>query len=367
MNKMKNKKIALVGFRLNTGGSERVMANLSNFFHDRGLEVHIIIFHDDLGYDYSGTVFNLGKFKSENNSIFNKIKRFYHFNNYIKKHQFDFVIDFRFRINIIQEYLISKWIYKIKAIYTVHSSQLYFYMPNYTWLTKLIYGLSYKMVSITDKMQSLIYEKHQLNNLTTIYNPINIKQIQDKSNENINMDFEFIIGVGHFNTNQKQFDKLIFAYSNSILPRKNIKLVLLGDGKNKNKLMKIAQLNNIDDMVCFLGFKANPFKYIKNSKFYAMTSLHEGLPMVLLESLACGTPVISFDCPTGPSEIIQHKRNGLLVENQNLEAFTKAMDMMISDKEMYVVCKRNATKSVEGFSIDNIGIQWLKLMKYDCF
>ncbi|MFH4965129.1 glycosyltransferase [Gaetbulibacter sp. M235] len=362
---MINKKIALVGFRLNTGGSERVMANLSNFFHDEGLEVHIIIFHDDLGYNFSGTIFNLGKYKSQSNTIFNKIKRFYYLNNYIKKHQFDFIIDFRFRINIIQELLINKWIYKAKTIYTVHSSQLYYYMPNYTPLTKLIYGLSYSIVSITKEMQRMIEEKHGLKNVITIYNPINIKQIEKEANEYLNMGFEYIISVGHFNTNQKQFDKLILAYSKSILPRKNIKLVLLGDGDKKSELIKIAQFNNIDNMICFLGFKTNPFKYIKQSKFYVMTSLHEGLPMVLLESLASGTPVISFDCPTGPSEIIQHKINGLLIENQNFEAFIKAMNEMLIDKDLYSICKKNAKESAKKFSLETIGMQWLELMKYN--
>ena len=69
------KKIALVGFRLSRGGSERVMANLSNFFDKKKIEVHIIIFHNELGYTHSGIVFNLGKLKTEKNSIFNKIRK----------------------------------------------------------------------------------------------------------------------------------------------------------------------------------------------------------------------------------------------------------------------------------------------------
>ncbi len=362
---MINKKIALVGFRLNTGGSERVMANLSNFFHDKGLEVHIIIFHDDLGYNFSGTVFNLGKYKSQSNTIFNKIKRFYYLNNYIKKHQFDFIIDFRFRINIIQELLINKWIYKAKTIYTVHSSQLYYYMPNYTPLTKLIYGLSYSIVSITKEMQRMIEAKHDLKNVITIYNPIDLIEVKKKATEKISLDFEFIIGVGQFDTDVKQFDKLIKAYSKSILPQNNIELVILGDGSKKQEFIKLTKERGVAKKVHFLGYKNNPYKYIKSAKFYVLSSSYEGMPMVLLEALACGTPIVSFDCPTGPSEIIQHKINGLLIEDQNFEAFTNAMNTMLTDKDLYSICKKNAKESAEKFSLETIGMQWLELMKYN--
>ena len=97
------KRIALVGFRLGGGGSGRVIANLSKFLSKSGLEVHIIIFHDELGYDYSGTLFNLGAYKSSANSIFNKIKRLFKLKKYVERHQFDFIIDFRFRKRILQE------------------------------------------------------------------------------------------------------------------------------------------------------------------------------------------------------------------------------------------------------------------------
>ncbi len=362
---MSNRKIALVGFRLNKGGSERVMANLSNFFSKKGIDVHIIIFHDDLGYSYSGSVFNLGKLKSDSNTIFNKIKRFYYFNNYIKKHQFDFIIDFRFRINLIQEIFIKKYIYNKKIIYTVHSSKIDSYLPNNFFLARLIYANSYKIVSITNAMQQIIEEKYQLKNMKTIYNSINIPQIINSSKKEVLLDYEYVISVGQYVNNVKQYDKLILAYSKSILPKKKIKLVLLGEGDKKEELIQVAKLNGVEKMVRFLGFKTNPYKYIRQSKFYLMTSLYEGLPMTLLEALACGTPIISFDCPTGPKEIIKHKKNGLLVENQKINEFIEAINMMFTNKDLYNICKKNAKQSVEQFSIDVIGQQWLELMNYN--
>ncbi|WP_166967632.1 glycosyltransferase [Yeosuana marina] len=362
---MRNKKIALVGFRLSTGGSEKVIANLSNFFHKKGIEVHIIIFHDEVGYEHSGTVFNLGKLKSEANTIFNKLKRFYYLNKYIKKHQFDFIIDFRFRINLIQELLISKCIYKGKTIYTVHSSKIDVYMPKQVFLTKLIYGKCYKIIAINDRMKNLIEERHQLNNVIKICNPLDVERIKTMKLEEIDLDFEFVLGAGQFSTNEKQFDKLIYAYSKSILPKKRIALVVLGEGVKKGELINKAQSYGVGPLVHFLGFKENPYKYFSKAKFFIMSSLYEGLPMVLIESLSCGTPVVAFDCPTGPKEVIQHKINGLLIEDQNIDELVKGINIMVTDQELYHICKVNSERSVEKFSLKVIGKQWLELMNYN--
>lgn len=359
---MSQKKIALVGYRLNKGGAEKVMATLSNFFYNRGLDVHLIIVLDDIKYHYSGTVVNLGKLKSKRNSIFNKAKRFWYLKKYLKQQMFDFIIDFRFRVKPIQELLIAKWLYNTKTIYTVHSSKLDAYLPSFTPLTKLIYGNSYKVISITNTMQNLIEKKHSLNNVQTIYNPINIERIKKYANKKPTLDFKYIIGVGEYYTNIKQFDILIKTYAESILIKKEIHLVILGTGKNKEYLLSIAKEYNIEQFVHLLGFKSNPYKYMKHAKFLVMSSLYEGFGMVIIEALASGTPVISFNCPTGPKEIITHKENGLLVEDQNTSKLKDSMNLFIENEELYKYCKNQALSSVDRFSIERIGKQWLALM-----
>jgi N-acetylgalactosamine-N,N'-diacetylbacillosaminyl-diphospho-undecaprenol 4-alpha-N-acetylgalactosaminyltransferase len=360
---LNKKKIALVGFRLSGGGSDRVMANLSKFFHEKGFDVHIIIFHDEIGYSYFGKIFNLGKLKSERNTIFNKIKRFYHFNKYIKKQDFNFIIDFRFRINSIQELFISKYIYsKYHTYYTVHSSKINHYMPDDKLLTGLIYGNNHEIVVVANTIKHLVEEKHQLKNVSTIYNPIDIDQISMKVNVKIELDYDYIISAGSFDTKEKQFDKLILAYSKSILPKMNIALVILGDGVRKEELMQIAKTNNVGDKVFLLGFKKNPYKYFSKAKFFVLSSKYEGMPMVLLESLASGIPVISFDCLTGPKEIIENGYNGLLIENQNIDKLIEGIDKMIKNETLYLTCKNNAKSSIEKFHLKTIGNQWLDKM-----
>lgn len=361
---MKPKKIALVGFHLSGGGGARVMANLSNYFHKQNIEVHTIIMHDEIGYEFSGILYNLGKLKSKANTIFNKIKRFYHFRKYINQENFDYVIDFRFRKRIPQEYLISRFVYnRKKTIYTIHSSKLDVYLPSSKFWTNIIYGNCYKIITIAKEMEAIIRNRYpSLTNIFTIYNPVNISAIQQKAKETIDLDFEYIIGAGTYNTNVKQFDKLIEAYSKSLLPQKGIQLLILGTGKLLNHLKAVAKKNAAVDSVHFLGFQPNPYKFFSKAKYYVLTSKFEGMPMVLIESLACNTPAVAFNCPTGPSEIIDNKKNGLLVEHQNVEALKEAFNLLENDKELYRRCKESSAKSINKFLADSVGKQWIDLM-----
>ena len=84
---------------------------------------------------------------------------------------------------------------------------------------------------------------------------------------------------------------------------------------------------------------------------------------MLIESLACETPVVAFNCFSGPSEIIVDQENGLLVENQNQEKLILAMNEMVLNEKLYYHCKQNAKLSVQRFSLETIGNQWLELMK----
>ena len=360
----KKYKIALIGFRLSGGGSDKVMATLSLFFEKNNIEVHNIIVLDEVSYRYAGKLVNLGKLKNDSNGLFNKFKRMYVLRKYLKAQDFDFIIDFRFRTKIIQELLLSRWIYNAKTIFTVHSYLIDHYMPNIPWLTRLMYNHCYANVAIVPQMRELIETTHGLKNLVTIANPVNLEEINDTINEAIDIDFDYIIAIGQYENPIKQFDKLIVSYAHSVLVKNKIHLLILGNG-DKKPLLQLAEDHNIADYVHFLGYQVNPFKYLKKARFLALTSENEGFANVLVESLACQTPAISFDCPCGPSTIIIDKYNGLLVENQSIVKFTEAMDLMITDEKLYLYCKQNALQSITPFLLENIGKQWLDLMKIE--
>ena len=360
----KKYKIALIGYRLSAGGSDRVMARLSIFFDKHGIEVHNLIVIDEVSYPYSGKLVNLGLLKNESNGWFNKFQRMKALRSYLRNNTFDFIIDFRFRIKPLQELLLARSIYNTKTIFTVHSYLIDHYMPNASWLTRLMYNHCYANVVLTQQMRSLVEQKHQLKNLVTIYNPVDAAEIDRQSDEVIALDFEYIIAVGQYENGIKQFDKLIESYSGSILPERNIHLVILGDG-DKNSLMTAIQQTKMEDKVLLVGYQDNPFKFISKAKFLVLSSKNEGLPNVIIEALACKTPVVSFRCPSGPEEVIQQGYNGLLVEDQQFDKLTEAMNTMILDEQLYQTCKSNSRASIAPFLLETVGQQWLDLMKID--
>ena len=280
----------------------------------------------------------------------------------LKLNRFDFIIDFRFRINVFQEFLISKCIYNTNKIYTIHSSHLQTFLPNSVFLANIIYKDSYKLISVSNNIKNKVSEKYGFKNLKTVYNPIELPLIETLSKDNIDVTFKYIIAVGEYHTNVKQFDKLITAYTKSRLHTNEIHLIILGKGKNENYLRDIAKQEQVENLVHFLGFQENPYKYMSRAEFLVLSSKYEGLPMVLIESLASGIPVVAFNCPYGPSEIVSNEENGLLVKDQDIEMLSKAMNRFIEDKELYNYCRSNSKSSVEKFSLNEVGKQWMKMM-----
>lgn len=358
----KNKplKICLTTVSLSGGGAERCAASLSNYFANQGFEVHNVVFAGSIIYDYSGELLHLETLKDKNNSIFSRFNRFIAFKKYFKKHQFDVVIDFRVKEFYLQEYFIHNFIYK-KFIQTIHSNNIEHYIPKNNFLANQLYKNASSLVVVSSEIEKNIQENYSFKNLTQIYNPIDFSNIESLKSEPISNDFKYILGVGRMEDNVKQFDHLMESYSNSNLPKENIKLVLLGEGKLKQKWQEFAKSLNQENNIMFLGNVQNPYSYYINALFTVMTSKYEGFPMVLLESLACETPVVSYDLHSGPNEIITQNENGILVENQNKVAMTDVLNNMVSNKELYLHCKQNAKSSVERFSLENIGNQWLQL------
>ena len=364
INPSRKYKIALIGDSLTNGGAEKVHSLLAVYFENAGMEVYNCIFCDLVSYEYSGSLLNLGKVSTHSFFITRKLKRFFVFKKFIKDNDFDFVIDFRQRTVFILELLISKSVYPKNTYYTVHSGVLDFYFPKLKFLSDLIYK-NRNIVAVSKAVKEEIQNKKRLEKVDFIHNPIDLRSTKDLINE-FEVDISnYILAVGRMNDGIKQFDKLILAYSKSILPQRNIKLVFLGEGQKKESYIKLAQKLGIESLVEFRGYVTNPFPYYKNALYLVLTSKNEGFCNVLVESLSAETPVIAFDCFAGPNEIIINKENGILVENQNELKMTEAMNLFVEDNELYVFCKKNATKNIERFSIETIGKQWLELMEVE--
>ena len=144
--------------------------------------------------------------------------------------------------------------------------------------------------------------------LEVINNPFNIEEIEALADEPCEIaGQDYLVHVGRFHAH-KRHDRLLKAYSRIPL-QTPLMLIGTGDDEYINKIKNIASSLNVADRIIFAGFKANPYPYIKHAQQLILSSDSEGFGNVLVESLICGTPVVSTACPGGPVEIL--KKTGM--------------------------------------------------------
>ncbi|PZD78051.1 glycosyltransferase [Mesonia sp. K7] len=358
---MNTKKICILVEQLNKGGAERASGLISSILSGLGYQVFIFIFFDDTGYPYEGKLINLGKHEDGSRSFKSKYGRYKQLHIELKEINPDLILDFRMKNFLLREILLNLIVFKYPIINMVRSYKLDWYFSKPKPLSFLIYRNYTKIISVSKAISMKIKKDYGFSNVATIYNAVDIQRISSESKkQKLRIEGDYILAVGRFDKN-KQFKNLIESYAKSHLVRPKIKLLILGEGTEAENLKKKIKALRLESLVNLVPFQENPFVYMKSAKFLVLSSKHEGFPNVIIEALACGAPVVSFDCETGPNEIIEDRKNGLLVENQNFEALTEAMNNMVFDKELYQTCKENSKQSIERFSLENIKEDWRKL------
>ena len=203
-------------------------------------------------------------------------------------------------------------------------------------LYKKIYSMADKIIVNSEEFKKELKLKFNLNS-ECIYNPLNKKEIIKKSKKKVNISFfkknDFkIISVARF-TDQKDHFCLIRSINLLKKKYKNIKVLLIGYGERKNEVENLISKLKLNKFFKIINFKKNPYPYIKKSDLFILSSNFEGLPNVLLEAIALNKFVISSNCPTGPSEILDNGKGGLLFKVGNHEELSKKIIYALKNKK----------------------------------
>jgi len=193
--------------------------------------------------------------------------------------------------------------------------------------------------------------------IEVIYNPVDIGEITRLSEEAVEHPWfqgkiPVIVSVGRL-TRQKGYPNLLKAFS---LVRKELPCLLsiIGEGEDRRTLLNLAENLGIERDVEFLGFQNNPFKYMGRSSLFVLSSLYEGFPNVILEAMALGLPVISADCPSGPGEIIENQKNGILVPVQDERILAGAIIKVMRDESVRRMLGSAARIRAGDFALEKI-------------
>ena len=201
-----------------------------------------------------------------------------------------------------------------------------------------------------------------------VYNPIDLKLIEKKA-ENVEKKYENYLKQDYFLqvsrlTQQKQPEHLVDIYYKLKQAGIKEKLYFIGDGEKKEIIKQKIKEYNLENDIILLGQIENPYPFFKSAKLFVHTAKYEGLPTVLLESLALGTPVVSYDCPTGPRDILgKNSEYGELISLNDKDMFVEKVLELMNSKEKYEKYKKLSLIRANDFSMENNKVKLKELIE----
>lgn len=341
------------------GGAERVVSVLTKEWakiHD----VRLVLFEQsEQDYDHGGRLIDLDIPATTNHlrKMYNSVRRIMRLSQVMMRERPDRVISFLDRCNVISV---------AAAIMTGYQDRLYvsvrinpsFLHGIYKILLPLIYRFPARIIAVSEGVKIGLKSIHiSPERVSVITNPVfgtNRYTFEHKAPSPLSN--RYILGVGRLDY-QKGFDLLLSAFHT--LKQSDTHLVILGQGSEKSALVIMAQKLGIEKRVHFPGFISNIEIWYRNAECFVLSSRMEGYPNVLLEAMANSCPVVSFDCNYGPSEIIEHNENGLIVPDGDVEALGKAIDRVLGDADLSKKIVDNARLRVSDFDVKKIAPLWL--------
>lgn len=344
-------KILFIISSLSAGGAERVLTNLANHLCQKHEIIIATFSNEDSFYPLDNRIQHiklnllhdskhlLMRFKN----VFYRIKVLMHRMLEIKA---DINISFMIFTNLLA--VLAAKLLNQKIIVSERTSYHFYTSTVLHLIRRGIYPLSDYLVTQTNEDKK---NYAFIKNVKVINNPLIINNSFAKKEK-------IILGVGRLD-DSKGFDKLLYAFSTLNCP--DWELIIIGDGPEKKNLLALIKNLNVKN-VTLLSKRTDIFDWYTKSSIFVLSSKKEGFPNVLLEAMGSGCAVVSFDCPHGPREIIDSGINGLLVENQNTEKLTKAMQILIDNENLRNTLAQESLKVRENYSIQKIAAQWEEIM-----
>ncbi|MEG0236062.1 MAG: glycosyltransferase [Cetobacterium sp.] len=370
-------KILFYNGSLRMGGAEKILVEILNGLDKKDKEIDLVISDNVLGENFfekelpkevkltyliSSDLIEKTKFyKSRKKNIFYKIMYNYYMRReqkektinlakFLKDKKYDVVVDFDMGLSKNIDLVDAK-----KRIAWIHSPIDSWYrkkdkikrlgdrLKKYNTLVTICDDMKEK----TEKLYPFLKDK-----LVRIYNPFDIEKIQDQSKDLSEITEEkrvllkegYIISVGRLDNYSKDYYTLLKGFKGAKERGLTEKLYILGEGEERKLIESWIDELDLKNDVILLGKYRNPYPWIKNAKLFVHSSRFEGLPTVLIEALICGVPVISSDCPTGPSEILKEGTIGLLYDVGDSETLKKQILELLKNSIEYKNYKERAIK-----------------------
>ena len=374
-------KVLVLHGHLSMGGEERVLLSVLKNLVELNYDVDLLI------------TWNHGENNLFENEIPEKVNYKFLFDNYNGKNK---LIKEIYRIRAKATYLkkVEKIIKEKKYDVVIdYSSNLLKYnnfdikMPVFAWIHfsltfgeklsadkiekyKKQYKKYDKILAICDTMRDEFVEilGMEKNKVELVYNPIDLEAIRKKA-ENIDKKYENYLKQDYFLqvsrlTEQKQPEHLVDIYYK--LKQRGIKekLYFIGNGEKVELIKQKIKEYKLQNDVILLGQIENPYPFFKNAKLFVHTGKYEGLPTVLLESLALGTPVVAYDCPTGPKDILgKNSEYGKLIPLNDKDVFVEKVCELMNDDEKYKNYRKISLVRADDFSMKNNKIKLQTLIE----
>ncbi|WP_059106146.1 glycosyltransferase [Shouchella shacheensis] len=360
------KKIYFFLSNLNGGGAQRTVVNILNYINKKEFDCKLVLLDYTEEQAYAGLL-------KEDIEIINLKKRareaILPIYRLLKKENPDILFSTLPQVNfaVTAAHTMSRSKAKLVLRESNHRGTLNSDKKNLLF-TKMVYRRADSIVALSKGVARDIKDSYKIseNKIVTVYNPVDVDLITSLKKEgsfikekNNNSEKLVITACGRL-TEQKNFDLLIDSLSELSKYKPQFALYILGEGELESHLRSKICVAGLEKNIVLLGFQENPYKYLADSDLFVLTSLWEGFGHVLVEAMASGTPVISTDCPHGPSEIISDKV-GWLISNNSKEELVKLLKAIVLDKKLLKDKESELYEHAYKFKASNIVKSYEKL------